>query len=120
MNKLFDGVAGIKAVSREEALRACKRNDTALEWTSKLHADARSFGLLCDGEGGGIITELGLGETPMTFDDDESLLKTWAELHAMFGYPLSEQDEELMELLGIHYDSPVWGLVQIAKQQAGV
>ena len=119
MDKLFDGVAGIKAVSREEALRACKRNDTALDWTSKLHAD-RSFGLLCDEEGGGIIAELGPGETPMTFDNDEPLWKTWAELHAMFGYPLSEHDQELMNVVGIQYDSPVCGIVQIVKQRAGV
>jgi hypothetical protein len=101
LKKILDGIEGIRVVSREEALRACKPTDVALDWTSRLSADQRSFALLVDEEGGGIIGELGLGETPMAFDDDESLWKTWAELHSVFGVPLSEQDRDLLDLLRV-------------------
>jgi hypothetical protein len=104
LHTLFEGVEGIYFLSREEAeeaRRACKPTDVALDWTSILSTHERSFALLADDEGGGIIVELGPGEAPMTFDNDESLWKTWAEIHAMFGIPLSEQDQEMISLLEI-------------------
>jgi hypothetical protein len=111
LNKLFEGIEGIRVVSREEAQadidRHAKKYGRWVVETDRyyIQADGRTFELFVVDHGEALsIFEHDSDQPPMEFDDVEEAWTTWRDLHEQFNVPFTQEEIEMLDTLEIPYD----------------